>query len=185
MITGIYELTFADGSFYIGQSVNVDARLKQHVDDMLDGKHTAKIQNAYNTNGLPKVSLLIECHKDHLDYLEGYYILSLKPNLNTTIPKNIPIEHIESLLGTGYFTLSSLDLMDRLIEEDHNTEIIRGLLEEKAETEKEIMDRVFPGMNQKLEDATEMIRILHISIDQLNAELKLARQDPWYKRLFQ
>ena len=74
MTAGIYRATFSDGSIYIGKSVNIDTRWKQHIDDMLRGKHTKRMQQAYNLYGLPNFDLLTEAHKDHLDILEGYFI---------------------------------------------------------------------------------------------------------------
>lgn len=74
MTSGIYKATFKDGSIYIGKSINIENRWKQHTDDMLKGRHTKKMQNAYNLYGLPKFQILIPSHKDHIDILEGYVI---------------------------------------------------------------------------------------------------------------
>lgn len=187
MTTGIYRLLFNDGSFYIGQSVNIENRIDQHIKDMIDGKHTRKLQDAYEKCGIPSASIMTTCHKDHLDYLEGYYIISLLPGLNTSIPKGIDVDHIDKLLGTGYFNLSSLELMDKLKQEDGNLEIIQGFLEEQKESEEAIVDRLMPGMLDELKALRDQARILHIAIDQLNAELraaKLFKKEPWYKNLF-
>jgi hypothetical protein len=74
MTSGIYELEFKSGEIYIGKSDNIERRWEQHMNDMLKGKHTKRIQEAYNKYGLPKHKVLLECHKDHIDLVESIEI---------------------------------------------------------------------------------------------------------------
>ena len=79
---GIYKLQFADGSTYIGQSVDIEKRIQQHTDKMLKGTHTKAIQAAYRAYGLPRAYSIFECDADHLDIAENTFIARLTPSLN-------------------------------------------------------------------------------------------------------
>lgn len=93
IITGIYKLLFKDGTFYIGQAVDIEARYKQHSKDLADGRHSKKMQCAYKNNDCvcPDIEILLDCHKDYLDIFECFYIHKFNNDkiLNTSIPKNI------------------------------------------------------------------------------------------------
>ena len=86
MKTGIYCLTFSNGDTYVGQSVDIENRMKQHTDKFLKGTAAKKMLDAYNKCGMPNAKILIECHKDYLDLLEAYCIHGLNATLNTNIP---------------------------------------------------------------------------------------------------
>jgi predicted GIY-YIG superfamily endonuclease len=74
--TGIYKLEFIDGSYYIGQSLNIGSRLKDHYRMLLDGSHHSyKVQNRYyKENILPKHSIIAECSLEELNLLENSLI---------------------------------------------------------------------------------------------------------------
>lgn len=72
--SGIYKMIFGDGSFYIGKSEDMVVRAKQHIKSMEEGRHSVKVQAAYNKCGLPSFDLAFMCHKDHIDIIEGYFI---------------------------------------------------------------------------------------------------------------
>jgi len=102
MTTGIYQLNFNDQAYYIGKSVDIETRWKQHTNKFL--KHTAatQMQYAYDQVGMPAFGIVIECHKDYLDILEGYYINIQDQHpgcLNTSIPKLDPNLDYEWLLS--------------------------------------------------------------------------------------
>lgn len=89
MTSGIYQLNFNDQAFYVGQSINIEVRWKQHFDKFRKGTAAKKMQDAYNYYGLPNATILLECHKDYLDMMENFYIAANQPysgNLNTTAP---------------------------------------------------------------------------------------------------
>lgn len=69
---GIYKLEFTDGSYYIGQSVNIVSRLRDHYRDLIAGNHHSyKLQERYNKLGiLPKHSILSTCKIDELNCIE-------------------------------------------------------------------------------------------------------------------
>ncbi len=72
MTTGIYKLDFkGTDKCYIGQSVNIEKRFKQHLNDLKVGNHNYKLLQAYNLYGNPALDVLIECTSDELDVLEA------------------------------------------------------------------------------------------------------------------
>lgn len=74
MTSGIYKLTFSNGSFYIGKSVDVERRWKEHFDKFAKGTAAKNMQYAFDMYGYPNRELLIEVHPDHIDLLEGWAI---------------------------------------------------------------------------------------------------------------
>lgn len=74
--SGIYKLEFTDGSFYIGQSINIDKRCKDHYRMLLDGSHHSyKVQDKFNKyKELPKHSVIEYCEIPELNTNEDKYI---------------------------------------------------------------------------------------------------------------
>jgi len=74
MTVGIYVLTI--GSYaYIGQSINVERRVRGHVNRLSIGTHRNKfMQNVYNKYKEVRGYLLEECEQDKLNKLENLYI---------------------------------------------------------------------------------------------------------------
>lgn len=124
MTSGIYKFTFPNGQFYIGKSVNMPRRWEQHKEDMIQGRHTAKIQQAFDDNfgRLPDFIILIECHVHHLDILENYFISKVQDNLlnlNTTRSTNFSEEQlilISSTLGSDFWKSSSFDHIVKIVD---------------------------------------------------------------------
>lgn len=84
MTTGIYKLEFSDGSFYIGKSLDVRGRLRDHLRDLKHGKHfNYRVQDAYDRLGTPSFSIVSECTPDTLNEVERANIdLSNSKQLN-------------------------------------------------------------------------------------------------------
>lgn len=74
--SGIYKLEFMDGSFYIGQSVNLKNRIKQHYNALIVGDHhNYKVQEKYyKYEQLPKHSVIEYCEPDRLNDIEDSII---------------------------------------------------------------------------------------------------------------
>ena len=72
MQCGIYLLKFSNSGFYIGQSVNISRRFREHCISLIKGNHkNYKVQNAYiETKSLPILEILCECKKSELDRYE-------------------------------------------------------------------------------------------------------------------
>lgn len=84
---GIYSLEFGNGSYYIGQSTNIEARFYDHLYELKLNKHfNFKVQNTYNTYGEPTFNVVCYCTLAELDKQEVQYIdlqdlkcLNIKP----------------------------------------------------------------------------------------------------------
>lgn len=86
MTTGIYKLNFSSGAFYIGQSINIEKRFKQHCSDLRCGKSNIKMLDEYDRSGLPSYEILEDCNIESLNEIEEYYITKFSatvfPGLN-------------------------------------------------------------------------------------------------------
>lgn len=61
MTIGIYRLIFPNtDKCYIGQSVNIERRYMQHLRSFELSSASAKLQNAYNMYGKPKLDILLD-----------------------------------------------------------------------------------------------------------------------------
>jgi len=89
MASGIYRLTFSSGKFYIGKSLDLETRWKQHFNKFATGKAARPMQIEYDRCGLPQTEVIFDCHQDHIDILEEWLIDQFKCDdmLNTTYPK--------------------------------------------------------------------------------------------------
>lgn len=72
MTIGIYSLYWGEQDLiYIGQSQNIESRFKEHINLLNKNKHTNyKVQNAFNSYGLPKLIIIEECSINLLNDLE-------------------------------------------------------------------------------------------------------------------
>jgi group I intron endonuclease len=72
MTIGIYKLQFTNTEqVYIGQSVHIERRFKEHINDMIKGCSPPKLQEAYNTYGMPILSIILECSLKELNNAEN------------------------------------------------------------------------------------------------------------------
>ena len=119
MASGIYRLNFNNEYFYVGQSVDIDQRWRQHMDKFYKGTAAEKMQLAFNAFGDPNGEVLINCHKDYLDIMETYYIHAQKqfPGcLNTSVPALDPSINYENIFNNPQLLQrSASDLMLSLI----------------------------------------------------------------------
>jgi len=69
---GVYFLLADDEIVYVGQSVDVKKRLKQHAD------YSEKTFNRF---------FFVQCDRLELNKLEAYYILKFRPKYNIAIPR--------------------------------------------------------------------------------------------------
>lgn len=88
MASGIYRLTFSSGKYYVGKSLDLETRWKQHFNKFALGKAARPMQLEYDRCGLPETEVIFSCHRDHIDILEELLIAQFKgPDmLNTTYP---------------------------------------------------------------------------------------------------
>lgn len=75
--SGIYKLTNKfNRKVYIGQSINVDGRYKQHCRSKNANKYTCSMVDIIKQYGIDNFDydVLIRCPKENLDYWEKFYI---------------------------------------------------------------------------------------------------------------
>jgi len=113
MTSGVYQLTFSNGDTYIGKSINIEERWKQHTNKMYKGTAAKNMQAAFNAYGAPMGRILRECHEDHIDVVESCFISRNKPTLNSDRPKDpfpdLTPEQLDFLFDT--FAHSARDLV--------------------------------------------------------------------------
>lgn len=72
MTCGIYKLNFNNtDAVYIGQSINIEKRFKEHIKDLRNNSHSIKMNEAFKLFGLPILETLIECSNTELDLIEN------------------------------------------------------------------------------------------------------------------
>jgi len=75
MAQGIYKLIFKNtNKVYIGQSIHIDKRFATHLNELKNGTHSIKLQEAYNLYGIPDLVILEEVLEENLDTAEERYI---------------------------------------------------------------------------------------------------------------
>jgi predicted GIY-YIG superfamily endonuclease len=87
MTCGIYKLNFnGTDKTYIGLSDNIERRWNTHKHRLTNGLSPAKLQEAFNTFGLPELEILCECTQDELEKYEKEAMLifdSISNGFNT------------------------------------------------------------------------------------------------------
>lgn len=76
-ISGIYYIkNIINNKLYVGQSIDVYARLSRHKTDLRGGRDSKHLQKSYNKYGEDNFEfvMFMECPVDDLDYWEKYYI---------------------------------------------------------------------------------------------------------------
>lgn len=207
MKTGIYKITFPSGNFYIGKSIDIDKRWKQHSDAFVKGKHTKNMQAEYDLYGDYTAEVLFECHEDHIDIIEESYIANLCPPLNGTKGRDrlaSAADHLEIFLS--YFNMSTLEhivglhnskntinnLKEKIAEKEHNISWLDEFIEklkiqrsiEEIEYDVGCRIRVLQdAWNNSLDRNFKLdahVAALEVQLKELIAYKKL----PWYKKLF-
>lgn len=122
MDSGIYRLTYKTGQTYVGKSIHLKTRWKQHFDKLSKGKAAKNMQEAYYASDYcyPQTEVLLYCHPDMLDYYEGYFINYLQPELNTSIPDLLPEESQRLLVFHANHDMAKYSIID-LIQTVHKT----------------------------------------------------------------
>jgi hypothetical protein len=187
MASGIYRLTFSSGKYYVGKSLDLETRWKQHFNKFATGKAARPMQLEYDRCGLPKTEVIFDCHKDHIDILEELLIDQLKgPDmLNTTYPQVNRTDAVAILINESKELLqqSTFEHLDQLHES--KCEIQKAqMLQAQAEAELEelrsegyIMDKDYIEMVDLANDFSE-------SLLKNKAELQRLKNLGWWDRLF-
>lgn len=188
MTSGVYQLTFGSGARYIGKSVDVMARMKQHGTAMKSGKAAGPVQTEFNKHGFPDAKLLYACHPDHIDLVEAMCISRLEPELNTTRPADpfpgvtditdvleqlsrSTLSHVHEIFDLSRKYLNSQREIEELEEEVSNLKVIRTKREVDAEKDAQIL--------QLREDLDQTRSNLHDALALLAYSNK-----PWWQKIF-
>lgn len=188
MTSGVYQLTFSSGSRYIGKSVDIETRWRQHADKLR--KHTAaqNMQNEYNSYGMFKAEILFACHPDHIDIAEAVFIARNQPELNSARPAD-PFPGVDDL--TDIFAAMTASTLD------HINEIYS--LSEKYITSQAEVTKLNQKVTQLQKDRTqkELDHDVGKRISRLTAELEEAKagyakavleikyhRQPWWQKMF-
>ena len=75
-MTGIYQITWYTGHFYIGRCKNFKLRMSRHKCDMSHDRHSSQfVQRTFNKYGEPvSFELIEECSYDVIQEREQYYL---------------------------------------------------------------------------------------------------------------
>jgi hypothetical protein len=113
MTTGIYKLNFNNtDKVYIGQSTNIELRYNIHRTTLKTGKGTRKLQEAYDSFGMPGIEILVECSVQELDSceVEALEIFdSVKNGFNTREVATHRSELYGDLVGNSKYSNSQVE----------------------------------------------------------------------------
>lgn len=197
MISGIYQLTFPDGSRYIGKSIDIEERWAQHIDKMRKGTAAKAMQQAWNTFRTFEPEVLFECHPDHIDIMEETLIARLKPELNGTRPADrLPgVYEGEFDKVIKYFKYSTLDHVKLLLEQESRLITAENNISNLEEDNEELARRrnteeLKADIGHRIADLEGTIDFLEheVSIQKgynnsLRRELEKANRS-WWQKLF-
>ena len=125
MTCGIYLLRFKGTTkVYIGQSVRLEYRYKEHLKSMVEDRAAKKLQQAFQMFGAPTFEILTECIEDLLDTYEketieiydsvinGFNTLSIPGGLpdNTGINNGRSVYTEEQILSVFELLLENRDM---------------------------------------------------------------------------
>lgn len=85
-MVGIYKITnLITNECYVGQSTNIEKRIKDHFDKSYGARHNEAFQKAIDDLGIDGflIEVLEECERDQLINREKHWIKVLKPEYNT------------------------------------------------------------------------------------------------------
>lgn len=187
MASGIYRLTFSSGKYYIGKSLDLETRWKQHFNKFATGKAARPMQLEYDRCGLPQTEVIFGCHKDHIDILEELLIEQFKgPDmLNTTYPVCDLTDEVAILINKSA-ELLRVSTFEHLKMIHASQDLVNS-----AEFAKETAERALETYKSKGyiidDDYREMLALANKFKDRYFAhktELQRLQKLGWYDRLF-
>ena len=192
MISGIYRLTFSDGSFYIGKSNDIESRWKQHSKNLLEGKHTKKMQEAYNKCGDPTFEIMVQCHPHHTDILEAYHIATWwGPGILNTTKPNISLEDISIISKIRdkyweYGTFEHIELIDYLMRSEENLKDRIEELESEIVADWQIYEENLSDIKSGtlLSITEKQLEYANIDVKKLTNELDKLKNRGLFARIF-
>ena len=185
MTSGVYQLTFPGGATYIGKSINIEERWKQHTNKMYKGTAAKNMQAAFNTYGAPMGRILRECHEDHIDVVESCFISRNQPTLNSDRPKDpfpdLDTEQLDYLFNT--FTYSARDLVAINLADEAKAKKAQESLSDTIETRDEEIVELYAEIVELTELNDQLLK--KRSAEELQADIsgKLKEQNKYISTL--
>lgn len=187
-------LTFSSGKYYIGKSLDLETRWKQHFNKFATGKAARPMQLEYDRCGLPETQVIFNCHRDHIDILEELLIDQFKgPDmLNTTYPQVNPTDESNALINKSHdllhlSTLEHLELLhgceDKIAHAKNQTQQAMQLVQE-FRTSGYIIPEDYEIMSEEVECSRETIELLESQTQQQQTELYRLKNLSWWDRLW-
>ncbi len=188
MTSGIYILEFGPAAqkTYIGKSIDMIRRWKEHAEAMRKGSAPKKLQSAYVQFGFPEGRCLLECHPDHLDLMESVLMIKYQPELNTTPPISLDDRTINILWDNKHLLLKSTsNLLSEYIESTVDRETLKSdvnhLLKHRSKQE---MSIDYDNRLRKAEGEVDYYKLQLESAYGTIRQYQQKEKEPWYKKLF-
>lgn len=176
--------------FYIGKSADIKTRWRQHHDNFVKGKASSRMQAEFNRYKDYTQEVLLECHQDHIDIMETYFINYSNKGmmLNTIFSQPLPAEQYDPLLANiavlRYSTSEHVKALASQTQEIKELKI--ALAREQAKPAIVI---------KEYGDSTTYIQELQAEIDELEVEneyllsrLEITKGETqktsWFRRIF-
>ena len=187
MAAGIYRLTFSSGKFYIGKSLDLETRWKQHFNKFATGKAARPMQIEYDRCGLPQTEVIFNCHQDHIDIMEEWLIDQFKcaDMLNTTYPKLERTDEIVELINNNH-DLLNLCTWDHLKIIVNAEELVNKTTDAKEQAEEALELYKSEGyiIDQDYKDLLAIANKFQERAAERKAELCRLEKLSWWDRLF-
>ena len=187
MASGIYRLMFSSGKYYVGKSLDLETRWKQHFNKFATGKAARPMQLEYDRCGLPETEVIFSCHRDHIDILEELLIDQLKgPDmLNSTYPQVNPTDETNTLINKSHdlLQLSTLEHLALLHQVESKITEIR---EQKQQSDAALEAMRAEGyiMNSDYVEIVDVATELTQQLERKQAELERLQKLSWWDRLW-
>ena len=187
MASGIYRLMFSSGKYYVGKSLDLETRWKQHFNKFATGKAARPMQLEYDRCGLPETQVIFDCHRDHIDILEELLIDQLKgPDmLNSTYPQVNRTDEVATLINNSrdLLQLSTFEHLELLHQVESKITEIR---EQKQQSDAALEAMRAEGyiMNSDYIEIVDVATELTQQLERKQAELERLQKLNWWDRLW-
>jgi hypothetical protein len=187
MPSGIYRLTFSSGKYYVGKSLDLETRWKQHFNKFATGKAARPMQLEYDRCGLPETQVIFDCHRDHIDILEELLIDQLKgPDmLNSTYPEVNRTDEVAILINNSrdLLQLSTFEHLELLHQVESKITEIREQKQE-SDTALEAMRAEGYIMNSDYVEIVNLATEFKQQLERKQTELERLQKLSWWDRLW-
>lgn len=182
---------------YIGKSIDISTRWKQHFDKFTKGTAAKAMQEEYNRYGYPQGEVLVECHSDHIDIMEECLISRLAPELNGTRPKD-PLagihdaEFLHIVSQFGQSTVGHIREISRLLCLGEDTD---ALVQELTETNDKLSlardkETLAADVAGRITNLAKVVKLRDDEIKGMHAEMRTMHNEimyhrrPWWQKVF-